>query len=287
MRPKLVKIIRPDGKIFQFGDVFGETEILGAGTMHREIYSEPKGVGHGNYQTGSRIPPREIIISSTAFAKDDGEARASADDFFCYPEEDHRLEITYKGRTRWIMGQIEVFDLPIDSVGARQRFELSVLCLDPLFRSMDRFGKDIAQVTGAWGFPIFSSLDTIDPFVTGGNIAGVYDFSRKAFLKNDGDFMTYPVLAITTAGTVKNLKISKNTDEYILINDTLAKNDRLYIDFGEEILLKNEKNINRMIDRRSTYFGIDRGGCEIQYAAEQGENDLRMHIYYDQLYKGA
>lgn len=285
---KFVRIIRPDGRVYDFGESFVESNIGGAGGLTREIYSEPRGIGHGNIITGSRIPPRELTIEADTMFTDDGTKRAELDAFFCYPEDDHRIEITYKGRTRWITGQIEIFDLPLDYVGAPQRFELSVICADPLFKSMDYFGKDIAQITGYWGFPIYSPIASDDPYVTVGNITGIYDFSKQVFLPNDGDFYTFPLVEVIATDNVVDFEIFRSDKEFVRLDgpDSQLKNgDHLVIDFAEEIITRNGININQLINRNSTFFMIDRGGTTIQYKATQGDNSVRVSIYYYKQYK--
>ena len=290
-----VSIERPDGKVFEFGNGFYEIEIDGAGTLTREIYTEAKGIGHGAIVIGSRIPPRSMLISSDTFVTDNGDLRDEVDEFFRYPEDEHKIIVSYKNKTRWIKGQIEVFDLPLGYVGAPQAFNLSVLCTDPLFRSMDEFGKDIANILPMWGWPFFSPMNpsdynnpvaSADPYVTKGNITGVYEFEQKAFLANDGDFPTFPRAVITTTAQTSHIILYVDEARLVIIEDTLNPSDTLEVDFGEETVFKNGVNINSKINRQSVFFSIPRGGIDFRYAASKNVSAIHVTIYYNQLYKG-
>lgn len=284
---KFVKIIRGDGAAFQFGDTFIETEIEGAGTITREIFSQPRGLGIGNIKTGARLPPRSLIIRSQSIGGSANDSnRRIVDSFFNDPEEAYRIEVTYKGVTRWIRGEIEVYHLPIDYVGAPQVFELELLCLDPLFRSMDEFGRDIAHITPMFGWPAFYPSEMPDSKNAGGAIYGVYDFTRRVALKNEGDYPTKPHVTVTASDTVENFELVKSAAEYIKVIDTMQNGDVYAIDFENETITKNGVNINRLLDKNSSYFTIEKGGIEVQYNAAIGENSVAVSVYYNQLFKG-
>ena len=40
------------------------------------------------------------------------------------------------------------------------------------------------------------------------------------------------------------------------------------------------------IDRKSTFFAIDRGGCTVSYSADENESAVHVYLYYNQLYLG-
>lgn len=285
MNPMLT-LVRADGARFVFENTFEETEIDGAGTLIREIYSEAKGIGNGNVKTGSRIPPRSIVISTCSVGADlNGENRRLIDTFVL-PEEKYKLIVNYKGTERWIEGELEVMELPLEYIREPQQFNFNLYCVDPLFRSMDEFGKDIANITPTFGFPIMSPLPSVKPYSFGGNVVGVYDFTRTVFIANAGDFETFPRIVVQASATVTDFCIRKNEKEYVKIIGNLVKGDVVEIDFGEQSVTKNGVNINRLIDRKSTFFMIDRGGVNVKYEAVQGDNSVKVSIFYNQLYKG-
>lgn len=290
-----VSIQRPDGKVFDFGVNYFETAIEGAGTLTREIYTEARGNGWGDIVTGSRIPAREINLSSDSMVTDAGNLRDLVDAFFRYPEDLHKITIKYKNSQKWIKGYIQVYDLPLKYVGDPQEFNLSILCPDPLFKSVDEFGKDIANVVPHWGWPVYSPMaadgDLTDttalasPYVFAGNVTGVYDFTLSAYLQNNGDFPTAPRIVVTVTAPVENLKFYISDDEYVLLETTINVGDVIEFDFNEETITRNGVNISNLMTRDSTFFDIPQGGVEVFYQADVGETAVHAKVYYNQLYK--
>lgn len=290
MKPVITLIRISDNQKFVFENTFEETEIKGAATLVREIYSEAKGIGDGNVITGQRNPPRTIEITTCSVDCDYDGYNRKLIDAFMLPNEEYRLILNYKGIERWIKGYLEVIDLPIEYVWEPQEFRFSLYCADPFFRSMDEYGKNIANITATFGCPIFSPLGSTAPYVVAGNIVGVYDFTRTVFVPNDGDADTYARIVVKANADVKDFKIEKNAIEYVRVsagtNTLLSIGDVLEIDCEEQSVQRNGININRLMDRRSTFFSIDRGGVSLTYSAAQGENSVSVSVYYNKLYKG-
>lgn len=290
-----VSIQRPDGKVLDFGVSYFEKSIEGAGILNREIYSESRGNGHGDIVIGSRYPAREIVISSDTMVTDSGNLRDKIDRFFIYPEALHRVTIKYKNSTKWISGYIEVYDLPLDYVGAPQEFNLSIFCPDPLFKSVDEFGRDVANVTAQFGFPIFSPMASDgdysettaygNPYVFAGNVVGVYDFNQMVFLDNNGDFPTAPRIVVTATANVLNPKFYIDGGDFILLNLTVGVDDVVEIDCEEQAIMRNGVNISHLMSRDSTFITIPQGGLELNYTADSNVTALHARVYYNQVYK--
>lgn len=293
---KFVNFIREsDGARYQLGDRLIETDIEGAGSVIIETFTAPRGIGHGDIITGSRIAARELLIRSETLSSDDGTARREIDYFFRV-NQDYRIEISYKGTTRWIIGRLTVIDMPVINIYAPQVVELQFICANPLFRGMDTFNKNIANITPMWGWPIYSPEETYKPdqgnpdwpyglFVTGWNITGVYDFTKNVFATNDGEFPSPPRINVLAISQVENFQISKGNEEFLRVNTTMAQGDIMIIDFGAETVTLNGNNIISLVDKDSIFWQIDVGGSNISYTADVGENSLEVSVYYEQLYK--
>ena len=46
------------------------------------------------------------------------------------------------------------------------------------------------------------------------------------------------------------------------------------------------KKVPNCLNRRSTFFAIERGGCNISYSADSNETSTHIYLYYNQLYAG-
>ncbi|MPN25371.1 hypothetical protein SDC9_172780 [bioreactor metagenome] len=156
---------------------------------------------------------------------------------------------------------------------------LIMFCSDPYFRSVDEFGKDIAGNTPMMGFPLLSSL-------TSGFITGLFTYPEFVYIENDGDTETFCRAVVVAYGAVTGFKLSKDVNTYVKFNQALSVGDELVLDFINASVTLNGVNANRYIDRASTFFAIDTGGCNISFSADDGTTLLSCTIYYNKLYAG-
>lgn len=275
----MIRFERDDGVILLLTDYFKILSIEGLGVLSQEIFTEKRAVGDGDIVTGTRISSRTITITAcndNAGAFDT--SRTIINDFF-NPKNRFKIYITYKMTSVWCECIVDTRDLPTDNIYNPQLFILSVYCPSPYLKSVDNFGKNIAAITPMMGFPILSRMDR-------GFVVSRRDFSQRAFIPNDGAVDTYCYAEIELDANTRDLKIYKSEDEFILFTVLLYRGQKIEIDFENRAVYIDGVSSPNCIDRRSTFFAIDRGGCNISYSSSTSDKDIYIYLYYNQLFLG-
>lgn len=275
----MIKFIRNDGEVLHLSDYFRILSIEGIGVLTQEIFTEKRAVGDGDIVTGTRVSSRTITITACNDHSGVFDRNRIKINAFFNPKNRFKIYITYKENTVWCDCLIDTKDLPTDNIYSPQMFVLSIYCPSPYLKSYDNFGKDLSSITPMFGWPLLSSSSK-------GFVTSKRNFSKRAFVPNDGAIETYCTAEIRIDATINDLKLYKNEQEFILFTTPLQSNQTVIIDFENRKILINGKSCPNYIDRRSTFFPIDRGGCFISYSASAMENAVHIFLYYNQLYLG-
>lgn len=281
----LVRIIRSDGSSFVLGT--GAWRILSDGLKgidfpNFSIYSGENGVGDGDLLFGKRINNRDIQVKCRSTDPSENANVRDATISFFNPKYSFRLYITYQGVTKWIEGELQGFSCPSENIYRPMTLTVKFFCKDPMLKSVDDFGKDIASIKAGFGFPYIECMDPVIPAY-----ADIYTYSHEVVIENNGDAMTYPRVTINFNGSVLNPKIYKDA-YYVRILGEFQKGDVVEIDFEKCTIRKNGVNWIQKIDRSSTFteMGLNLGGSKIGFAADDGDGNMAVFVYYNKLYLG-
>lgn len=281
----LIRIIRSDGKSFVLGT--GAWRILSDGLKgidfpNFSVYSDKNGVGDGALLSGKRIDDRDIQVKcKSTDPSANASVRSSTISFF-NPKYTFRLYITYHGVTKWIDSEMQGFSCPSENVHRPMTLTVKFYCKDPMLKSVDDFGKDIASISAGFGFPYVECEDPVIPAY-----ADIYSYNHEVVIENDGDAMTYPRVTINFNGSALNPKIYKD-DYYVRILGRFKEGDVVEIDFENCTIRKNGINWIQNIDRASTFteMGLNLGDSKIGFAADDGDGNMAVFVYYNKLYLG-
>ncbi len=275
----MIRFQRDDGNILKLSDYFKILSIEGLGVLSQEIFTEKRAVGDGDIVTGTRLSSRTITITAcNDYAGAFDTSRTKINDYF-NPKNKFKIYITYKRNTVWCECFVDTRNLPTDNIYSPQLFVLSVYCPSPYLKSADSFGKNIAGATAMMGFPILSDINK-------GFAVSRRDFEPKAFIPNNGAVDTYCYAQIRLDENTHGLKIYKNENEFILFTVLLYANQLIEIDFENKKVFIDGVSSPNCIDRRSTFFSIDKGGCTVSYSSSTSDKDIHIYLYYHQLYLG-
>lgn len=279
-----IKLVRDDEKKFYLGGkrkdsaAWGITEIEGAGLAENELYTVVPATGDGEEVSGERIPGRHIDIAANVKNRRLNEVeRKNALSFF-NTKHSYTVHITNGGGTKWIAARIERFQCKKVADDKHTELNLSLMCPDPYFYSVDNFGKNIAAVTRSFGFPYISPIG--DGFRT-----GIYNFAKQVEIENIGDVDTYATIIIEATGQVENPKIIQN-GAFIRIIDMLESGDVVEINMVENTIKKNGENCIGKVDRHSYFSGmvIKPGDNQISFDADNGDTNMKVVLYYNLRY---
>lgn len=281
-----IKIVRDDQRVFYLGGSYrddaswGITEIQGTDSLENSMNTVIPAVGDGAEITSQRIAARNIDLSaSVKNRRNNGPERRKAMDFF-HPRHGFTLYVTQGGVTRWIPARLERFQCRDQPADRHVSLSVALLCGDPYFYSADNYGKDIAAVTGCFGFPYLSMIGR-------GFRTGFYNFAKQVEIENSGDVETYARVVIEASGRVENPKLIQN-GAFIRLLDTLQEGDRIEIDMAENRIRKNGVNCIGKIDRYSSFteMKLIPGSNRISFDADDGDTNMKVFLYYNLRYLG-
>lgn len=282
MYEKHLKFVFTDqdtGEIYQVGENLWELEdVQGLFNPSYTVYTSDKATGRGMKVTGKQIKSREVTI--TASVTDTGEnadARLEANAFF-NPLHSFRVDITYYNVTRWAECELLSVDCPQDNMDAPTELKVMFLCPSGFLKSMENFGKDIAEISPQFSFPYVSPVGVGFDF-------GFYNFNNEVTLINVGDVETQCTVVFTAKGPLTNPAITKNGKEYVKILKEMVLGDQIEIDFESGRITMNGERITA-IDRQSTFFFLDRGANTLTASADVNIANLSTVIYYNSEFLG-
>lgn len=282
---KLILEYESNGKSLLMGNdqAIKIVSIEGIESSDYLIHSASNATVDGVTITGKKVDQRIINV---VFAIDDLENtelyRQQLIHFF-NPKYPMRFKIDYCGVEAEIICEIESFKFTTQtSMWDYLEGNLSLLCPEPYFASLDNFGKNIAAMTRMFAFPF-----VIPPR---GSIMSYRTLKQEVLLRNDGDVETgIEIHIIAERGTVKNPKITKiSTEEFIEIPITMRKGDIITINtnLGKKTITYNGTNIFKTKNKLSTFFTIDVGDNLIRYDAEENYTNLDVKLFYTPKYLG-
>lgn len=247
-----------------------------------EVNMQPSGAGDGGYIQSARIASRTITITFAIVGEQSEALRHSLTRIYT-PHKAVTITVTRFNAVRKISGVFSLVNVTQNNIHSNPTVQLSILCPEPYFVSIDNFGRNLAEKTPMFHLPT--------AFLSGAD----FPISAKAFedrvqLNNDGDVPTGLVAHCVMRGAVTNPAIHNHTsDAAIRVIDSFVQGDVLEISTlsGAKTVTKNGSNIINKIDRSSVFSDFLRiGENEISYGATSGKNDMDVYVYYSPLYLG-
>lgn len=282
MSEVIIRLVRDDGKEFLIdgGDWKIPSDGLdGFGNQDNEITMNSNAFGDGDQKSGERLGSKDRTVKAlVSDRKRNEELREKARDFFKFQHE-YRVYSTYMGPMRWCEGSLLKIKLSEYNIYKPVQLQFTIKCGDPYFRSVDNFGKDIAEIMPMIGFPYICTAK--------GRVTGIYNFEKEVEVYNDGDVDTFCKAIFRANGDVTNPKLIVN-GKYVKILSTMTKGDIIELDFTKERprVTKNGVNIIGSTDRTSKLSEMELkiGNNVIGYSADDGDSAMEVSIYYNKLY---
>ena len=193
-----------------------------------------------------------------------------------------RVYYTTETRELYIDGYVQNF-----SVGLFQKnqiAQISILCLDPMFKGAKESATNLSQVTPLFEFPF--DIDSVGiPFSELGEIT-------ETLVNNYGDMETGAIITLSAIGSCANpMIINVDTNEFFKVNDSLTTGDKIIIDTRKKH--KSVKkisggvttNIIGLVESGSSWLTVAPGGSYFTVEATDLEN-LMCLFEVDELYEG-
>lgn len=267
------------GAEFQIGHNLWEVEsVKGLFAPSYSVYTKDKATGMGVKVTGKQIKSRDItVVASVVNTDDNAEQRIKANQFF-NPLHSFRVDITYYNTTRWGECELIGMDCPQTNMDEPTQLKIMFMCPSAFLKSVDNFGKDIAEITPMFFFPYVST-------VADGFNCGFYNFANEVNVLNEGDVETQCKVIFSAKGPCRNPCISKNGTEYVRILKDMVLGDEIVINFEDGSITFNGQRCTA-IDRTSTFFYLDRGNNRLKASVDENIANLSTVIYYNSEFLG-
>lgn len=279
-----LKFENEDGKTITLSDVEKKYQIISItglnppqATLYQSEVSGMDGVKH----MSAKLEKRNVVVT----IRINGEVEKNRLNLYTYFKTKHYSKMYYSNNSRnvYIEGYVEAIEC--DLFSNSEQMQISIICPDPFFQSVQEIVTDISKVLGNFEFPFaFGALGVKDPTITDEAIEfSIYLKDRIVNLINEGEDETGFIIKITATDEVINPAIyNVDTREFFKMNITLAKTDVLTIN-----TIKGQKSVTLLhdtvttnainkVDRESTWLSLSKGDNQFTYEADTGGSDMQI-----------
>lgn len=236
----------------------------------------------GSRFQSSKLTERNMVI----LIKINGDVERNRLNLYRYFKAKRWHRIYYKNGSRdvFIEGYVETIENNLFTSG--QTMQISIVCHDPYFKSMEEIYSDISTVLSRFMFP-FAIEDPI-PF-------SILEKDRIVNIVNEGESDTGLTILITATGNVSNPTIYNNvTGEFFGFNIDMVKGDLVTINTnrGEKSITLTrdgvDHNIIANVSRDSTWLALEMGDNQFTYTTDtsRGEELLQIIFKHRTIYEG-
>lgn len=282
----LLKFVKPNGATFSIGSnedwrFTKKNGLSGFGKADGTVSFTENVNADGGFINNIRFGKKDRTVKCTyLYADNNYTARKQFLGFFT-PHTTFKVYLTYMGVTKWAEGELYKLQGSEDTQEDRlQTFQMTFMFANPFWKSVDDFGRDIAEVKPMAGFPYISRLNVGAP-------TGIFNFSREVILTNDGQIAVNPRIILRANGTVLNPEVHIG-DGFVRILDTLEQGDEIELNFTATppTVKKNGVNALGRCDRTSNFIDmvLKVGDTIASFDAENGSDNVAVTIYYNKLF---
>jgi hypothetical protein len=162
----IIRLVRDDNVEFVIdgGDWKIPSDGLdGFGSLDNDITMNSNAFGDGSASAGERLAHRDRTVKAIVRDSNKNAAmRQQALNFFKF-KHNFKLYITYMGVTRWCEGSLHKLQVSEGNIYKAVSLQFTILSASPYYKSVDNFGKDIAEVLPMIGFPYINTSNLNPP----------------------------------------------------------------------------------------------------------------------------
>lgn len=237
----------------------------------------------GAIVTSTKIEPREITITGDIEKNKNETANRDKLIRFFNPKTTGEFYITRNDKERKIQYRVSSLDFSTNKLYAYIEFTLVLESTeDPYFEDAKNKGNNLALISPQFTFPLVIMQERK-------KIMGYKVYKTYMPLVNDGDEKTGIEIIITAKrGTMKNIKLTLNDNDYIKVNQTLNQWDVLTINTNarKKAVTLNGTNIINKIDRNSTFFTLRKGKNILKYECDDGATNVDIDVKFYRKFLG-
>lgn len=257
------RFVRSDGEEFNFGR--GGWMILkdgfeDAANLAYTVSTSKNILTDGSSLVAKRAEETDRTITAEYRGDSPDRARSEAIAFFNF-RFSFELHVTYRGNSRWCLGELKGFKADSGSPFDDPRITVTLLCLDPFWRSESHNDFAFGDSTPMLGWPYVSHVRMVGPKgerYPVGNPVSILIYDGKNTLINTGDVEAPYTIQVRAGGELINPTITKD-GKFIKVLVTMQSGDVLLIDYESrrtpQVTL-NGKNVIQQCSRDSSFTGM-------------------------------
>lgn len=255
--------------------------IDGLNPPEAEIFTNAVANMDGAKYKSAKLQMRNVVLT----VKINGDAEANRLHLYEYFATGRWCKLYYSNGTRnvFIEGYCETIECALFTLN--QEMQISIVCPDPYFKSLQMIYADISKVFANFEFPFDIDESGIE--------MSIVDIGREVIVLNNGEAATGTTITLTASEQITNPVIyNVGTSEFFKLNVTMQDGDVITINTA-----KGHKSVNKIsngiktnvinyVQENSTWFQLEVGINKFTYTADQNEELLKVEIESNLLYEG-
>jgi len=238
----------------------------------------------GSKFNSSKLEERNIVI----YIKLNGDIEKNRIRLYSFFPTKEWCKFYYKNESRDVYAEGYVETVEVTPFTNNEIMQVSIICLNPYFKSMEEIVDDISKTLAAFEFPFAINISEPIPIST-------IDTSKVTNVYNDSETETGVIIEINILADINSLQINNvSSGDIFKLNYTFKEDDKVIINTnkGEKsiVLIRNgiTSNIFTAIAKSSTFFQLSVGDNLFSYLADGGVSDDLIHIVFKHytLYRG-
>lgn len=234
----------------------------------------------------SKLETRNLVI----YIKLCGDVEANRILLYQYFSTKESCKFYYKNGQRDVFIEGYVQTVEVTPFTNNQIMQVSLICPQPYFKSIDEVVADISKLVFDFQFP-FSINNNVPVTISH------FDSDRLTTVWNNSDSESGVIIEITVLAAISKIMLrNTNTNESMTINNSsgFQAGDVVTINTyrGEKAvsLMRNmvKTNLFSMLQSGFTFFQLAAGYNEFTYQIDNGNNDewVRVNFKYHSMYRG-
>lgn len=237
----------------------------------------------GSSLVSKRVDEVDRTVKMVYSGQDPDAGRAEAISFF-NPRFSFKLYAQYRGMTRYCEGELYAFDSPAGNVHKAPEATVTLLCLDPYWKSVDGNENSLTDTAPMFGFPYVSHVKQKLPNgekYPVGFLASKMLYDGMNTVYNSGDVPAMYRVHVDFEGYVLSPTITKD-DRHVKVIYDFYDGDTLDIDFTATppTVEINGKNAIGQCSRDSNFTGMEMtvGPNIFNYTCDNTANRPYMNV---------
>ena len=255
--------------------------VSGINPASANISSSTNANFDGETFINSRLDKRNIVIEIVL----EGNIERSRTNLYKYFKNKKACTLFFKTNTRDVFIEGYVESLEVGFFERKQKVQVSVICMNPYFKSTTTSSTEFSSVDNLLEFPLEIAEDGIE-------LSGISSTQAKN-VYNDGDAETGFLIELEMHGLVTDPYIvNEATGDIFKLNATFQNGDIVYINTvkGDKYVTLYRDGVHQNIinyrDFSSKWFELESGNNLYTCGASSGAGNMIVTVTFNALFEG-